>query len=457
MLKKIFCCMSVILTVHTFVSAQSMKIPDPAWFENCSVNELNALLKNSSFDVNMRYEVYENGFSGETPLMHAVKNPDEKITEILLDAGADVKMTTNGIFSYPATVFAVQNENLKVLQLLNVAGADMKYMFSSLADNNRGSTLLHFAAENPNPEIFRFLIKKGADPFIKSDMGGNTVLLDCARLNTNPEVIDVLLKAGLKINSTNDFNETPLMRAAAENKNPEVVKFLIDKGGDLSSIGGVSEEKSILEFAESNPALEGTEVMEVIRKKFTDNTFFTIRYFLKLYSETSLLGISSDGKAAYLQHSAGTVEPVGGSRVKLQIVSMKNKKVIDWFLLMEPGVIDAEPDDYTAQNAVKQLNAAHIIPQSVRKISMPLKINGANYTLSVKDPLSITLLKNGKTYQSQKLPGDRSDAYDINAVWLTNDNHYLIVEYHRDGGSERAEISGYEWYYDIVIFNLQGK
>jgi serine/threonine protein kinase len=99
-------------------------------------------------------DVNEADEHGWTSALEAAANPNEKVLQQLIAAGADVNKAAHG--STPAHK-AAANENEKVMQLLIDAGADV-----NKADKD-GWTPAHVAAANENEMVLQLLIDAGAD------------------------------------------------------------------------------------------------------------------------------------------------------------------------------------------------------------------------------------------------------------------------------------------------------
>ena len=93
--------------------------------------------------------------------------------------------------------------------------------------DGQGSTVLHYAALNPNIEIAQFLIERGADVHAVNN-GGEKPFLWAAAQNPNVEVVRLLFDAEFKTEKILCGQAYKLLELAAEwNTNPEVLRFLI--------------------------------------------------------------------------------------------------------------------------------------------------------------------------------------------------------------------------------------
>ena len=112
-------------------------------------------------------------FKNQTPLMIACKYGAIKNAEILLKNGAgpnaeDGHKNSPLFYAYLA-VDNAYNVVEKLMTLLLSSGADINHQ------NMNGSSLLISAASTNRYKIVEFLIKNGADPYIKNSRGDNAL------------------------------------------------------------------------------------------------------------------------------------------------------------------------------------------------------------------------------------------------------------------------------------------
>jgi uncharacterized protein len=121
--------------------------------------------------------------------------------------------------------WAAQQDDPEFTTLLLSAGADPK------AANRYGITPLALAAERGNAAIVGALLKAGADPE-KVAPGGETALMIAARTGRT-EAVRVLLARGARVNAVETVRgQSPLMWAAAEGHLSEV-EALVAAGADV--------------------------------------------------------------------------------------------------------------------------------------------------------------------------------------------------------------------------------
>ncbi|XP_025977440.1 ankyrin repeat domain-containing protein 22 isoform X3 [Dromaius novaehollandiae] len=126
---------------------------------NNDFNEVQLLLENNSDYLNI-----QDSFGGDTPLICACKQGNDRIVSYLLKRNADVNLRNK-------VSKTKQNENL--IRMLLRAGADVN------AADFSGSTALHYACEMKNQVVISLLLDAHADPSVKNQEGETP--LDIAR------------------------------------------------------------------------------------------------------------------------------------------------------------------------------------------------------------------------------------------------------------------------------------
>ena len=139
-----------------------------------STDDLEKYIKNAS-----KKAINETTPSGRSALNYAILANQVTITEMLVDAGADVN-----IFGESTPLQDAVFSDIELTKLLIRSNADIDLQ------NRYGETPLMIASGCGNEQIVEFLLEKGANPTIK-DVGGETALTKAIK-NGHSKVIEVL-------------------------------------------------------------------------------------------------------------------------------------------------------------------------------------------------------------------------------------------------------------------------
>jgi ankyrin repeat protein len=158
-------------------------------------------------------------------LADAAMRRDKAAVRTLLDQKVDVNAP--GKDGTPALHWIVRVDDLETAQLLIRAGADVK-----LADRY-GVTPLYLAAVNGNAAMIKLLIDAGADPN-SVDPTGETTLMAAARIG-DLESVKTLLDRGAKVDTADaTYQQTALMIAVRED-HADVVRLFIERGANVNA------------------------------------------------------------------------------------------------------------------------------------------------------------------------------------------------------------------------------
>ena len=122
---------------------------------------------------------------------------------------------------------------------------------------NDGTTPLHWAVYQVDPELVATLLRNEADANVSNDFGA-TPLSQAARV-ANTEMIAMLLEAGADPNQANSDGQTPLMLAAWTGV-VEVAELLINHGADVNAEERWTGQSALMWAASRNHA-EMTELL----------------------------------------------------------------------------------------------------------------------------------------------------------------------------------------------------
>jgi ankyrin repeat protein len=123
---------------------------------------------------------------------------------------------------------SISGDKLDVFKFLVGKGADLRGL------DHDNATLLHRSAGKKSPEFARILLEKGADINAR-DEHGRTPLIGAADTKSAIETLKLLLEKGADINVRDEHGRTPLHLAAGKNSAIENLKLLLEKGADRSA------------------------------------------------------------------------------------------------------------------------------------------------------------------------------------------------------------------------------
>jgi len=163
--------------------------------------EMVRLLASNKLLINSRENPNEQSPMNVTPLMMAAHSLEA--FEVLLKAGADPLAVD--CFDETVMHYAARFGNVEVIQLL----APHKKLLD--AKESRGWTPLMFAAEFNHRQACEALLKLGANPLAEDEQKWNA--LHHATHRTNRSVVQLLAQNKMLVNSRDDGDCTPLLRA----------------------------------------------------------------------------------------------------------------------------------------------------------------------------------------------------------------------------------------------------
>ncbi|XP_055484722.1 ankyrin repeat and SOCS box protein 3 [Psammomys obesus] len=161
-------------------------------------------------------------FEGFCALHLGVSQGHWKITQILLEAGADPNATT--LEETTPLFLAVESGQIDVVKLLLQYGANVNGFHSMCGWNS-----LHQASFQGSAETVQLLLKRGADKECQDDFG-ITPLFVAAQYG-KLESLSILISSGANVNCQALDKATPLFIAAQEG-HTKCVELLLSSGAD---------------------------------------------------------------------------------------------------------------------------------------------------------------------------------------------------------------------------------
>jgi ankyrin repeat protein len=143
----------------------------------------------ASYLLDQGVDINKKDYSGNTPLMWAVRKGHPDIIEILLDRGASLD-DREVMLGDTAYMLAAKDSSWGTMEVLATKGADIN------KSNSDGETPLIWAAKGGNTGTVRELLEDGAD-LDRTDNKGNTALA-AAEEKGHTNVVDLLQEAVLR-------------------------------------------------------------------------------------------------------------------------------------------------------------------------------------------------------------------------------------------------------------------
>ena len=200
------------------------------------------LLAKPSTDVNERVPQIE-----YTPLHYAVFYRHEEITQLLLEAGAQVDLKTST--GLTAMHLAVDQDNVDMCQILLEKCAD-----PSVRDENK-RTALHRAIKNGANDVAELLVECSAEEDYRDYIDLSSLSKDgCTPLVTaiirnDVVMVGMLIEFGADVNLMTVAGDAPIAIAARKNK-LAIVRMLVEAGVDASQSD--ESDMTALEWANDN-------------------------------------------------------------------------------------------------------------------------------------------------------------------------------------------------------------
>jgi uncharacterized protein (TIGR02145 family) len=149
-----------------------------------------------------------------------------KMAKILIDAGAKINVLDYD--KKTPLMHGAETENYVITEVLLNAKAEVNHVSSN------GNTALTYALINNQEETARLLLAKGANPNVKNERN-QTPFTIAAERRSSVDFFNLLLEKGADINAKGPHGHTALIRLCQDYYSSlEQIKFLISKGADVN-------------------------------------------------------------------------------------------------------------------------------------------------------------------------------------------------------------------------------
>ncbi|XP_055848926.1 putative ankyrin repeat protein RF_0381 [Episyrphus balteatus] len=185
-------------------------------------NEITELLLNEGSRVNRKRN---KRMPSNTPLHLAIENGDLKLTEMLLDNGADIN--ANNVNGLSPLVLAISKKKEEIIDLIIRKRSD--------CINDRckeGICPLHAAAEHGLSHVIQKLLQNGANVDVKTAAECTALQYVCRKGNL--EIIELLLNNNANINPRTHHTWAPLY-LAIDNCHVDAAKLLMIRGANINN------------------------------------------------------------------------------------------------------------------------------------------------------------------------------------------------------------------------------
>ena len=174
---------------------------------------------------------------GRTPLTLASVIGLMKITELLINSGADVNREDN--HGSTPLISAISRGNLQIVKLLLRHGATLDLVSS------QGWTAIIMAIYSEKIEIVKYLIDNGADLDVHTQSGWTPLTM--AICKNRIDILKILIERGANVNYR-PINANLALSKAIEKNDLDIVKILVENGANLNlhdKNGGTSLHNAI--------------------------------------------------------------------------------------------------------------------------------------------------------------------------------------------------------------------
>ncbi|XP_023314479.1 ankyrin-1-like [Trichogramma pretiosum] len=251
-------------------------------------------------EVRQRVNIDAQDNEGRTPLHLALKHDRQEVVLLLLRRGADPN--ARDAEGTPPLHLVVRAQSHLVRTFFEICD-EMQRTVRVNAQDTRGDTPLHLTLPWGDKEVFKTLLRRGADPNLANQYGTTPLHAVCCR-DRDDGFVQILfeicdeMQLTVQIDARDKSGKTPL-QLAMENLLPNTVDVLLNRGADMSncifptSIGTEVRLNSPLtcKMRVASGALAVAEQLEARGYSFSQSDALTI---MKFFARHDLFEKSSD-------------------------------------------------------------------------------------------------------------------------------------------------------------------
>ncbi|XP_048241956.1 transient receptor potential cation channel subfamily A member 1 homolog isoform X2 [Haliotis rufescens] len=265
---------------------------------------------------------------GNTALHLSAENGHEKVANILLSKGIDVKLTQARNDGMWPVHLAAASGKLSIVEELTSQPEDFN------RTNRHNSTALHIAAQYNRCDVANYILQQKDGSLGRKDKDGNTALHIAARYG-HTKLVRSLMDRGADISSTNVQRQIPL-HAAAEHGHMDTFNVLLTPSNPTNSSESlkvdVETKKKIVELLESLVGAGDPQEKEKIIGSISE----VLQILLSSKKQSGVNDVTRQKAAQLIQ----TLVDVKDTKEKERLI-----KRISEVLQEAPGVLTLDEDD----------------------------------------------------------------------------------------------------------------
>lgn len=260
---------------------------------------------------------------GNTPITFAAANGQKNtaVYDLFEENGVVLKEEVNKDGVNSLLLIAPHLENEKELNYFLNKGFDLN------DKDPKGNNIFNHAAKKGNISFLNLLIKKGVDPLVTNEDGGNAILMaskGIKRASPNSLATYQYLEGlGITVNVIGEKGKNPLHYISSKNSDLDLLSYFIEKGvdADLQDASGntpfmnsakrnnIEVVKLLLENIE-NINLKDKEGQTALTKAVASNNEYIIDYLVKKGAQVDVIDKDGNSIVYYLLNSFELEESV---------------------------------------------------------------------------------------------------------------------------------------------------